>query len=83
MDNQEEKVSTPHNNFVVVSQEDNNPLPSSAEASPQICLVQSSDMWEQSSANAMIWEKKRKINAFIPDIFQLPKNWKTFPWVHQ
>jgi hypothetical protein len=32
----EEKVSTPHNNFVVVSQEDKNPVPSTADASPQI-----------------------------------------------
>lgn len=62
MNNNELEVSTPHNNVVEVSQEDlNNPMPSTAEASPQSWLVQSSAIWGQSSANAMIWEKETLI----------------------
>lgn len=52
------KVSTPHNNFVVVSQEDSNPLPSTADASPQICLVQSSAIWEQISQDDVLSKNK-------------------------
>ena len=57
MTDKEEQYQPCTNNFVVVNQEDKNPLLSTANTSPQIWLVQSSAIEIQSSPTVWLVEK--------------------------
>ncbi len=63
MDQEEKNVPTSHNAVVVVSQDDKNHMPSSAEASPQMANCAKLNEPAQSSPTVLLVEKKKNYLA--------------------